>query len=157
VTALFCFACGGLKSYLTFVLPNIKYDFHKRHFIARSLLLYLSFTSLFYVYVYVLYELFLSSIMLCACSFFCKHVRLSCVLCNKLTYLLTYLQMTPEAHHGNQFHRRCILDRRHTCSAVTWIGPTGTPVAVWSFGATHRRTRGVFVTNSWRLAAFVLF
>ena len=37
-----------------FVLPNIKYDF-----IARSLfLLCLNFTSLFYVNVYVLYELF---------------------------------------------------------------------------------------------------
>ena len=49
------------------VLPNIKYDFNKRHFIACSL-----FTmSEFYVFVlcvlvYVLYELFFSS-MMCAC------------------------------------------------------------------------------------------
>jgi len=43
-----------------FVLPNIKYDYHKRHFIARSLFI----MSKFYVIVlcvrvqYVLYELF---------------------------------------------------------------------------------------------------
>jgi len=47
--------------------------------------------SLFYVYVWVLYELFFSSVILCAC-FLCKHVRLSCVgLLYKKTYLLTYL------------------------------------------------------------------
>ena len=116
-------------------------------------LLCLKFTSLFYVYVCVFYELFLSSIMLCS-ALLCKHVR--CHVYFTIS-LLSCSQMTPKAHLGNQFHRRCILDRRHTCSAVTWIKPTGTPVAVWSLGATHRRTRGVFVTNSWRLVAFVLF
>ena len=46
-----------------FILPNIKYDFNKCHFIARSLFI----MSEFYVfvlravlYVYVLYELFIS-------------------------------------------------------------------------------------------------
>jgi len=56
-----------------------------------TFLLCLNFTSLFYVNVYVLYELFFSSIVLCVC-FLCNHVRFSCVFCNKLTYLLVNAQ-----------------------------------------------------------------
>jgi len=70
------------------VLPNTKYDFNKRHFIARSLFYnVLSFMSLFHVYVYVLYELFfidnvvrlLSCVKICVC-----HVHFT------KTNLLTY-------------------------------------------------------------------
>jgi len=44
---------------------------------------------LFYAYVYVFYDFtFCLSVLF---SLFCKHVRLSCVFLNKLTYLLTYM------------------------------------------------------------------
>ena len=69
-----------------FVLPNIKYDYNKRHFITRSLFI----MSKFYVIVLcarvcIAWTVF-SSIMLCDC-YLCKHVRLSCVFYNKPTYL----------------------------------------------------------------------
>jgi len=46
--------------------------------------------SLFYVYVYVLYELFFihNVVRMLSCVKTCKNVRLSCVFYNKLTYLL---------------------------------------------------------------------
>jgi len=40
------------------VQPTIKYDFNKRYFITHSLFIMSKFMSLFYVYVYVLFELF---------------------------------------------------------------------------------------------------
>jgi len=61
-----------------YVLPNIKFDLHKRHFIACSLFI----MSKFYVFV--------SCVRVCIvvlAAFLCKHVRLSCVFCNELTYL----------------------------------------------------------------------
>ena len=46
----------------------------------------------FYAYVYVFYDFtFCLSVLF---SLFCKHVRLSCVLLNKLTYLLTTYLLT---------------------------------------------------------------
>jgi len=46
----------------------------------------------FYAYVYAFYDFtFCLSVLF---SLFCKHVRLSCVLSNKLTYLLTTDVMT---------------------------------------------------------------
>ena len=88
-----------------FVLPNIKYDFNKRGCWSSCrfqphddtlLLVHFFIMSKFYafvlcvLYVDVLYELFFSSIMLCAC-FLCKHLRLSCAFYNKLTYLQGWL------------------------------------------------------------------
>jgi len=70
-----------------FVLPNIKYDF-----IARSLFYYVSILRLCFMWtcMYCM-NCFFSSIVLCVC-FLCKHVRFSCVFCNKLTYLLVNVQ-----------------------------------------------------------------
>ena len=46
----------------------------------------------FYAYVYVFYDFtFCLSVLF---SLFCKHVRLSCVFLNKLTYLLTTYLLT---------------------------------------------------------------
>ena len=69
-----------------FVLPNMKYEFNKRHFIARSLFDYVSYcTCLFQVYVYVFYDFTFCNTVVWLLSL-CKHVALSCVFLNKLTY-----------------------------------------------------------------------
>ena len=60
---------------------------------ARLLLVHffimLNFMS-FYVHVYVLYELFFGHNVVHALAFLRKHVCLSCVFYNKITYLLTW-------------------------------------------------------------------
>jgi len=66
---------------------KIKYDFNKRHFIARSLFI----MSQFYVFalrvrVCIVWTVFIDNVVRAAFS--CKHVRLSYVFYNKLTYLL---------------------------------------------------------------------
>jgi len=82
-----------------FILPNIKYDFNKCHFITRSLFI----MSKFYVfvlravlYVYVLYELFISSIVLCALLSYVNtctcHVYFTI---NLLTCCLHMVQLMP--------------------------------------------------------------
>jgi len=71
------------------VLPNITYDFNKRHFIARSLHTVLS-LCLYSpcTWMYCMTCFFPGQCP--APGFLCKHVCLSCVLYNKLTYLLLH-------------------------------------------------------------------
>jgi len=81
-----------------FILPNIKYDFNKCHFITCSLFI----MSKFYVFVLravrvcILYELFISSIMLCTLLSYVNtctcHVYFTI---NLLTYCLHMVQLMP--------------------------------------------------------------
>ena len=73
-----------------FVLPNIKYDFIKRHFIARSLFITSKFLRLCLMCtcnrVCIVWTVFLFIDNVERLLFLCKHVRLSRVFCNKLTF-----------------------------------------------------------------------